>query len=291
MEIQEGDFVSFLYGARVFNLYKVIRKEAIKNADKLPPWPSVTFRMSGKTYYFPFRLYLNPLREFVEPMVRPEFSYVAENLLLRGGYRKTHFQGDQTTLQSVSQMGNIYNKTTRNLTINNYEVFNPMLTWNRSFVSPPEVFYFQEFILQSLIRQHLSLNKNLQTFFDSCGLNDLQAKDFEVLGEKALPEGHIDILIKDRTPAGYNRKIVIEVKTGNARSQDIVQLGDYVSEIGKECVLGILIARNFPKKLQRESDNRGIKCFMYAFSQIDKLQKYTLEELKTKFQICYRGGE
>ncbi len=70
-----------------------------------------------------------------------------------------------------------------------------------------------------------------------------------------------------------------------------MQLGDYVSEIGKECVLRILIARNFPKKLQRESDNRGIKCFMYAFSQIDKLQKYTLEELKTKFQICYRGGE
>ena len=291
MEIQEGDFVSFLYGARVFNLYKVIRKEAIKNADRLPPWPSVTFRMSGKTYYFPFRLYLNPLREFVEPMVRPEFAYVAENLLLRGGYRKTHFQGDQTTLQSVSQMGDIYNKPTQNLTIDKYEVFNPMLTWNRSFASPPEVFYFQEFILQSLIRQHLSLNTNLQTFFDSCGLNNLQAKDFEVLGEKALPEGHIDILIKDRMPAGYNRKIVIEVKTGNAKSQDIVQLGDYVSEIGKECVLGILIAGDFPKKLQRESDNKGIKCFIYAFGQIDKLQKYTLGELKSKFQFYYRGGE
>jgi hypothetical protein len=221
MEIQEGDFVSFLYGARVFNLYRVIRKEAIKNADGFPPWPSVTFRMSGKTYYFPFRLYLSPLREFVEPVVRPEFAYVAENLLLRGGYRKAHFQADQTALQSVSQMGDIYNKTTQNSTIGNYEVFNPMLTWNRSLASPPEVFYFQEFILQSLIRQHLTLNTNLQTFFDCCGLNNLQAKDFEVLGEKALPEGHIDILIKDRTPAGYNRKIVIEVKTGNAKSQDI----------------------------------------------------------------------
>ena len=102
MEIQEDDYVSFLYGARVFNLYKVIEKKAIKNADVIPPWPSVTFRMSGKTYYFPFRLHLNPLREFIEPMVRPEFAYVAENLLLRGGYRKTHFQADQTTLQSVS---------------------------------------------------------------------------------------------------------------------------------------------------------------------------------------------
>lgn len=81
-EIQEGDFISFLYGARVYNLYEVIKKGAIKNADVLPPWPSVTFRMSGKTYYFPFCLCLKPLREFIEPMVRPEFAYVAENLLL-----------------------------------------------------------------------------------------------------------------------------------------------------------------------------------------------------------------
>jgi hypothetical protein len=291
MEIQEADFVSFLYGARVFNLYKVIRKEAMKKADRLPPWPSVTFRMSGKTYYFPFRLYLNPLREFVEPMVRPEFAYVAENLLLRGGYRKTHFQADQTTLQSVSQMGEIHNEPTESLRINNYEVFDPMLTWNRSFATPPEVFYFQELILQSLVRQYLSLNTNLQTLFHSCGLNNLQAKDFEVLGEKALPEGHIDILIKDRTPTGYNRKAIIEVKTGNAKPKDIVQLADYVTEIGEECVSGILIARDFPKKFERESDSKRIKCFTYTFGQIDKSQKYSLNGLKSKLQFRYRGGE
>jgi len=39
VEIQEGDYVSFLYGARVSNLYKVTEKRAFKNADKLPPWP------------------------------------------------------------------------------------------------------------------------------------------------------------------------------------------------------------------------------------------------------------
>ena len=31
-EIQVGDFVSFLYGAKVFNLYRVVKKEACKNA-------------------------------------------------------------------------------------------------------------------------------------------------------------------------------------------------------------------------------------------------------------------
>lgn len=70
-----------------------------------------------------------------------------------------------------------------------------------------------------------------------------------------------------------------------------MQLGDYVSEIGEECVSGILIARDFPKKLERELDDKRIKCFIYAFAQIDKSQKYTLEELKSKIQLRYSGGE
>lgn len=284
-EIQEGDFISFLYGAQVFNLYKIARKEAIKNAETIPPWPPVTFKISGKTYYFPFRLYLDPVRVFTEPMVRPEFAYVAENLLLRGGYRKTHFQADQTTFQSVSQMGSLYNKPIENLTLNNYSTFTPMLTWNRNFVSPPEIFFFQEFILQSLIRQWLSQNTNLQNLFNFSGLNSLQAKDFEVLGEKALPEGHIDILIKDCIPVGYTRKIIVEVKLGKAKSQDIVQLENYMNEIGEECLEGILIAQDCSKKVQQESDNKKIKCFTYSFDQIDKIQKYSLDILKSNFQL------
>jgi hypothetical protein len=285
VEIQEGDFISFLYGARVFNLYKVVKKEAIRDAETKPPWPPVTFRMSGKTYYFPFRLCLEPLREFCEPMVRPEFAYVAENLLLRGGYRKTHFQADQTTLQSVSQMGALHSRPIENLDLDGYETFNPMLTWNRNLIFPPEVFHFQEFILQALIRQWLSQNANLQGMFDSSGLNNFQAKDFEILGEKALPEGHIDILIKDCIPAGYSRKIIVEVKTGKAKPLDICQLGNYVTEMGEECVLGILITQNFSKKVQQESENMGIKCFTYSFSQIDKMQKYSFKELKSNLRL------
>lgn len=215
-EVEEGDYISFLYGAKVFNLYQVLRKEAVKDADKLPPWPPITFKTSGKTYYFPFRLNLEPIREFEEAMVKPEFAYVAENLLLRGGYRKTHFQADQTTLQSVSQMGDLYKQQVKKLDIGDYETFIPKLTWNKSFVSPPEVFYFQEFILQSLTRQWLSENVNLQAFFDSAGSGNIRAEDFEVLGEKALPEGHIDLLIKDRVPKGYSRRVIVEVKTGKA---------------------------------------------------------------------------
>jgi len=284
-EISEGDFVSFLYGAKVFNLYRVVKKEAIKNADKLPPWPSVTFKMSGKTYYFPFRLYLHPIREFIEPMVRPEFAYVAENLLLRGGYRKTHFQADQTTFQSVSQMGGLYNKQVDRLLIENYQTFSPVLTWNKSLVSPPEAFSFQEIILQCLIRRWLSENANLQTLFGSIGLVNLRAADFEVLGEKALPEGHIDILIKDCIPAGYNRKAIVEVKTGKATLQDIIQLSNYVIEIGEECIAGILVAGEISKKVQRAAQDKRIKCFAYSFTDIDKARPYSFQQLQSRLQL------
>jgi hypothetical protein len=52
------------------------------------------------------------------------------------------------------------------------------------------------------------------------GLDNLNADDLEVLGEKALSEGHVDILIKDRVPIVQARKIAIEVKLQKAQRND-----------------------------------------------------------------------
>jgi len=85
LEINKGDFVSFLFGAKAYNLYRVKEKVAIKNAENLPPWKPIVLRTYKKLYWFPFRITLEPIREFQESLVRTEFSYIAENLLLRGG--------------------------------------------------------------------------------------------------------------------------------------------------------------------------------------------------------------
>ncbi|MBE9514272.1 MAG: hypothetical protein IMY83_04500, partial [Chloroflexi bacterium] len=264
-EIEEGDFISFLYGAKVFNLYKVKGKRAIKNAGNIPPWPSVTFRMSGRTYFFPFRLILEPLRKFEESMVRPEFAYVAENLLLRGGYRRTHFEADQTTLQSTSQMGSLYDQSPEPLNIDEGDALIPKFTWDRTRVSVPEVFRFHEFILQALLRRYLSNRENLQDVFTCAGLDDLEPRSFEVLGEKALPEGHVDVLVKDRTPRGLSRKIVIEVKSGAVKTQDIRQLSGYVEEIGSECLAGMLIGKNFSGRTLAAAKEKKVSSFVYSF--------------------------
>lgn len=164
LDIKEGDYISFLYGAKAYNLYEVESKEAIKNAENVSPWPPVTFKQSGRTYYFPFRLQLKPIRKFEESLVRVEFNYVAENLLLRGGYRRTHFQADQTTLQAVSQMGKLWNEEADKLSLLNKGIFVPKFTRQRDKVSLPEIFQFKELILQAIVRRYLSNEENLSKF-------------------------------------------------------------------------------------------------------------------------------
>ena len=284
-EIQEGDFISFLYGAKAHNLYRVEEKEAMKDAQDLPPWNPVTFKMSGLTYYFPFRLNLIPVRRLSESLVRAEFAYVAENLLLRGGYRKTHFQADQTTLQSASQLGELYKEKIAKLNINKYETFVPRFTKSKDKASPPEIFRFIEIILQAIIRQHLSDGKNLDAFLRQIGVETLDTNKLEVLGEKALAEGHIDILIKEATPMGLARKIIIEVKTGLAKLQDISQLSLYLDEVGDECVAGVLIAKDFSRKVLQAAKQQSINTFEYKLGIIESGVPVTFNELKEDFRL------
>ena len=95
----------------------------------------------------------------------------------------------------------------------------------------------------------VSNKKNLDAFLSQAGIETLDTSKLEVLGEKALAEGHIDILIKEATPMGLARKIIIEVKTGMAKAQDVSQLSMYLDEMGNECLMGVLIARDFSKKV------------------------------------------
>jgi hypothetical protein len=285
LDIREGDYVSFLYGAKAYNLYIIENKEAIKNAESVPPWPPVTFKQSGKTYYFPFRLQLKPIRKFEESLVRAEFNYVAENLLLRGGYRRTHFQADQTTLQAVSQMGFLYDGSVEQLTIADKDTFIPKFSKNRGNILIPEFFPFQELILQAVVRRYLNESNNMDKVLRIAGV-DMPPETLEILGEKAFPEGHVDILIKEATPTGITRKIIIEVKTGTAKEQDIKQLRSYAEEIGAECAAAILIASKFSKKIVQKANNEGIKVLRYGFKTFNGAKEpFAFKELCEDFHI------
>lgn len=276
-EINEGDYVSFLYAAKAHNLYRVVEKVAYRDADKLPPWKPITFSISRKTYYFPFRLRLKPVRRFEESLIRAEFAYVAENLLLRGGYRKTHFQADQTTLQSVSQMGKALNKNRCEELAFEAEKFTPKFTTNRSLVNPPYVFPFREVILQTAIRHYLSNVNNLRSFLEEVGIDEVEASELEVLGEKALAEGHVDIFIKQAVPIGESKSIIIEVKIGEARRADFEQVLAYLSEFGPECLGAVIVARDFVRRASEEFEEK-IASVKYSISR-DLSKPQTFEQI------------
>ena len=268
VDITEGDFISFLYGAKAFNLYQVKQKEAVKNAQTLPSWPPIRFSMSGRIYYFPFRLFLEPVREFEESLVRPEFACVSENLLLRGGYRKTHFQADQTTLQAASQMGNVTTMVPDRLNLETYRTFSPVLTVNSSEASTPEVFPLREVVLQAAIRKYLSLGSNLSRFLNQAGVSQFASQSLEVLGEKALAAGHMDLLIKEATGIGITKKIAIEVKSKSAQPKDVTQLTDYRKELGPECVGAILVGQSFSNMATKQAKEQSVSSFRYLVKEL-----------------------
>jgi hypothetical protein len=277
-EIEIGDFVSFLYGARAHNLYRVAGKEAIRSAEKLPPWEPLSFKKGGTEYTFPFRLHLEPIRKFVEPIVRTEFFYVAENLLLRGGYKKTHFQADQTTLQSVSELGTVQIDPVIDLALPTHSAFIPRFTLNPQLISKPEVFRFQEIILQSAIRRHLSLDANLDSLLYKFPSLNIKAESVEVLGEKALTKGHIDLLLKQRTPRGVSLKVPIEVKTKKGTPNDVAQIRSYMDELGVESPVGILIASDFAKRSTGSAKTHGVTLVRYQLKG-DLRAALTFEEI------------
>ena len=265
-EVEEGDFVSFLFGARAHNLYRVVQKEAVVEAERLPPWKPLTFAETGRTYSFPFRLRLQPIRTFVEPIARTEFAYVAENLLLRGGYRKTHFQADQTTLQYVSEMGTLAEGLPAALPLPSYSTFVPRFTRSRELFNVPQVSGFRETILQSAIRRHLTFEQNLQTLLSHLDVAGVAPGDLEILGEKALAQGHIDLLLKQRVPLGSSIKIPIEVKTKKAQSKDVAQLQGYMDELRGECAIGVLIAADFGRQDSSGTAQDRVKLVRYKIA-------------------------
>ncbi len=136
-----------------------------------------------------------------------------------------------------------------------YETFELKFCLRKENENPPEVSSFKEVILQALIKRYLSENPNLKNLIEICEIDELDINNLEVLSEKALPEGHVDILIKEAIPIGVSRKIVIEVKLGKASENDFKQLKYYVSELGNECLRGVLIARDFAKRALEKFGN------------------------------------
>ncbi|WP_435069592.1 hypothetical protein [Haloplanus sp. C73] len=274
-DIEVGDYVSFVYGANAYDLYEVGDKRAVLNAEDLPPWPPLELTRGG-TYHFPFRLDLQPKRTLEENLVRSEFRYIAENLLLRGGYSRSHFQADKTTLQQVSQMGRI--ETTREISADwSSEEGTTHWVRRRGDFHPPEVNKFIEEILHVLLRRRLSTQTGLAEFAQLTGFSEVQDQEMEVLGERALPEGHLDILLKDSEPVGRSVRLPIEVKLNRCDDDDLQQLRNYMTQLQPECPGGVLLAETIPRDFDVPDD---VALLRATFSGVDMGEPRTIPEME-----------
>jgi len=74
------------------------------------------------------------------------------------------------------------------------------------------------------------------------------------------------------------------VKRDKAGPKDILQLQNYMIELGKECIKGVLIAKGFSKKALQQSTDE-IAYFVYSFNSLREKEKYSFEELKSNLQL------
>lgn len=123
----------------------------------------------------------------------------------------------------------------------------------------------------------MSVDK-LQVFLAELQLPAEIAEDLEVLGENALPEGHVDLLLKQRIPLGSSLKIPIEVKTNRAQSDDLVQLKGYMDGLHGDCSRGILIALDFSKEVLRDAPALSIDLVSYRLAA-DLKQTPTFDDI------------
>ncbi|HIE53266.1 MAG TPA: DUF91 domain-containing protein, partial [Armatimonadetes bacterium] len=106
----------------------------------------------------------------------------------------------------------------------------------------------------------------------------------EVLGEKAVSEGHVDILVKDAIPIGWARKVIVEVKLRRAQGNDVVQLADYMGEFGDECIAGVLIAESFSRAVVAAAEGHGVRLVGYRLD-LDWCRPRTFDEIRQSLQL------
>ncbi len=117
---------------------------------------------------------------------------------------------------------------------------------------------------------------------------NMKAESSEVLGEKALTKGLIDLLVKQRTPRGISLKLPIEVKTKRAQPDDVIQIRSYMDESSGEAPIGILVAASFAKKATASAKNHGVSLVQYTLAE-DLRRALTFEEIyqNLSLQVLY----
>lgn len=258
VDIAVGDRLSFIFGARAIDLFEVVGKAAVALGTADNPWAGLEKQVDPAKETYPFRLRLRRLRKFDLGIAQKEFAYIANNLMRRGGYRKSHFQADQSTLSFVATVGEPCHD----------EVIDTSSYWGASIetrffrrkgFSYPLTAPLNEQIIQAAIRRRLSESKPaLDGLWQMAWGNSEAPENPEILGEVALDRGFPDLEVKPALKVGGEKRFLIEVKMHPAGAAELDQIADYKVELGNDWGGGALLAPGFRDGLLSSAKVRGV---------------------------------
>jgi len=222
LDIRRGDYISFYYNGRIFNLYKVEKKYipyefknkkgmgseeydpvALPNNQK---WKAISTK-KGKIY-FPYRLSLSLIKEtnFETSLIfKDGFERFGINLVPRAGLKKSHFQLSIIDIKKVFSIENI-SITRSAFTLSDFVEIAKRMFSNISSFSIRDLTN-KEIFLQSLIKRVLEASINKYA-----GIFNVETYDnFEFFSEQTVYGGEADIVIAN----GSKNIAFIEVKNGS----------------------------------------------------------------------------
>jgi RecB family endonuclease NucS len=115
------------------------------------------------------------------------------------------------------------------------------------------------------------------------GFTELLDRNVEILGERALPEGHVDLLIRDSEPVGRATNVPIEVKLNQCSKDDLEQLTGYIRQLEPECPGGVLLAETIPRDFETPNNVRVVRA---SFEGLDMGTQQQFQDMLDSLRLA-----
>lgn len=287
LDINIGDYISFYFNGRVYDLYEVTEKQVpnrwrnklAKGNEHLDPetltngekWDSI--KTNENFIYFPFRLKLNKIVEThydSNIVFKSGFERLGINLVPRVSLKKTHFQ------LSIKDIKKYFNKEVP-IKESDFDIKSFILCKKRSQyrTNQNNTFDFENFIIDEITHKEIYLQAFLKKILESqiSKINLVEyCENYEFLSEQTTDGGESDIVVlcKSKEELEFyielkNTLMIKKDKLTKKAQEAIGQVKRYHNILNKELTLRGIGGKNS----NQDNSLRIYKCENILIFEID----------------------